>query len=250
MKLKQRLLQGGALRSTHDFLVCGVEGEGGEGGEGAGAGGAGGEGADDAVKKLTAKVNELIGENRTKAEKLRAFEAEKAELAAKASADEEAAARQKGDFEKIEGNYKAKISALEGEGYLWKSRYEGLVIDRGMDEALDGAKVSPALKKAALALIKSEHPPEIDADGKATIDGKPIADFVAAWAKSDTGKAFVVNGNSGGGAGGGSGGAGAGAGNNPWKAGATYNLTEQGRLLKTNRPEAIRLAAEAGVKIA
>lgn len=242
MYLKQRLLQGGALRSMNDFLVCGVEGEG-EGGAGGAAD------PDKAVAALAAKNAELLNEKRALAEKVRGFEAEKAERE-KAIADaEEATARQKGDFEKIEGNYKTRISALEGEGYLWKSRYEGLVIDRGMDEALDGVKVSPALKKAALALIKSEHPPEIDADGKATIDGKPIADFVAAWAKSDTGKAFVVNGNSGGGAGGGSGGAGAGSGDeNPWKPGKTFNLTKQGKLIREQPEVAARMKAEAGVR--
>lgn len=241
MKLKQRLLQGGALRSMNDFLVCGADGEGDDKG---GAGGAGDD-KDEPVKRLSAKLDEVLGEKKKLAEKLRNLEAAEAERKAEIDKREEDAARQKGDFEKIESGYKTKISALEGESLLWRSRFESLVIDRGMEEALDGAKISPALKKAALALIKSEHPPEIDGDGKATIDGKPLADFVSAWAKSETGKAFVINGNSGGGAGGG-GGSGDGA-PNPWKK-ETRNLTEQGRLTRENPELAKRFKAEAGIR--
>lgn len=241
MYLKQRLLQGGALRSSDHLLVCGADGD-------ENNGGGGDNNADEAVKKLSAKLDEVLGEKKKLAEKVRGFEATEAERKAKEVEAEEAAARQKGDFEKIENGYKTKVSTLEGESYLWKSRYEGLVIDRGMDEALDSVKVSPALKKAALALIKSEHPPELDSEGRATIDGKPIADFVAAWAKSDTGKAFVVNGNSGGGAGGGSGGVGAGSDGNPWNP-KTRNLTEQGRLFNADPAKARQMAAEHGVRL-
>jgi len=89
---------------------------------------------------------------------------------------------------------------------------------------------------------------ELSEDGKATITGKALADFVGDWSKSDTGKAFVMNGASGGGANGGGNGGGSGGDKNPFKPGS-INLTEQGRLLRSDPTRARQLAQEAGVKL-
>lgn len=213
------------------------------------ASGGGGENeTDKAVKALAAKNAELLEELKKTRAKAREMEAAEAERQKQIADAEEEKARKSKDFETIEKGYKEKLSKAEGEGILWKSKYEALVIDRGLDEALSAAKVNPVLAKAAHALIKAEHGVELSEDGRATIGGKPLADFVGEWAKSDTGKAFVMSGNSGGGANGSGNGGGGNDKPNPWKPGS-FNLTEQGRLLKTDRAAAIRLAAEAGVKI-
>jgi hypothetical protein len=240
---KKRLLRGSAPWAERAMLLCSVEGESGEG-EG------GGSDPDKAVAALAKKNTELLNEKKALAEKLRNFETEKADREKALAEAEEATARQKGDWEKIENGYKEKLSKIEGDGFLWRSKFEALVIDRGLDEALTGAKVNPALSKAAVALIKAEHGVELDDQGRATITGKPLADFVAEWSKSDTGKAFVLNASSGGGAGGsGAGGGNSGGDGNPFKQGASFNRTEQGRLLRTDPSKARRLAAEAGVKL-
>lgn len=225
-----------------DMLVCSADGD-----DGTANAGGGGDG-DEAVKKLTAKVDELLGEKKKLAEKVRSFEAAEAERKAKEAEAEEEAARKAKDWEKIENGYKEKLSRAEGDGLVWRSRYEALVIDRGLDEALASSKINPALAKAAHALIKAEYGIELSEDGKATIDGKPLTDFVSAWAKSETGKAFVLNGNSGGGAaGGGAAGGSDSAAVNPWKPGS-INLTQQGRILRENPELAARLKREAGVR--
>lgn len=224
------------------MLLCSADDEGG------GDGGGGESDPDKAVAALAKKNTELLNEKKQLAEKLRAFEAEKADRE-KALADaEEEKARKAKDFDTIEKGYKDKLTKAEGDGYLWRSKYEALVIDRAMDEALDAAKVNPALRKAALALLKSEHPPELSEDGKATIDGKPISDFVGTWAKTDMGKAFVTNGSSGGGAGGSGNGSGGGGDVNPWDP-KSRNLTEQGRLLRADPAKARQMAAQHGVKL-
>lgn len=209
---------------------------------------AGDDDKDKALAAAVAKQTELLDE--VKKLRAKARESDQAEAdRQKAIADaEEAQARQKGDFEKIESGYKDKLSKTEGDAILWRSKYESLVIDRGLDEALSAAKVNPALAKAAHALIKAEHGVDLTDDGKATIGGKALADFVGEWAKSDTGKAFVTNGNAGGGAGGGNGGGGGSGEANPWKAGATFNLTKQGQILKSNPELAARMRAEAGIR--
>jgi hypothetical protein len=244
---KQRLLRGSAPWAESAALLCSVDGEGeGEGGDKGG----GGSDPDKAVEALARKNTELLNEKKALAQRLRDFETEKADRE-KALADaEEDKARKAKDFDTIEKGYKDKLAKLEGDGYLWRSKFEALVIDRGLDEALTGAKVNPALAKAAVALIKAEHGVELDDQGRATITGKPLADFVAEWSKSDTGKAFVLNSSSGGGAGGsGAGGGNSGGDGNPFKSGASFNRTEQGRLLRTDPSKARRLAAEAGVKL-
>lgn len=210
-------------------------------------GGAGGDGADEAVKRLNAKLDEVLGEKKKLAEKLRGFEASEAERKAAEAAREEEIARQKGDWEKIEGGYKTKLSEVQADAYLWRSRYELMVIDGGLGDALDAAKVSPALRRAAMALFKTEHLIDLDDGGKPTVGGKPLADFVAEWSKTDTGKAFVLNGSSGGGANGSGSGAGGGE-VNPWDP-AHRNLTEQGRLLRTDRAKAVRMAAQHGIRL-
>lgn len=242
MYIKQRLLRGGAPRAIDDMLLCGVEGE-------AEAPGGGGENdADKAVKALAAKNAELLEELKKTRAKARDFEAAEAERQKQIADAEEEKARKAKDFETIEKGYQTKLQKAEGEGLLWKSKYESLVIDRGLDEALISAKVNPALARAAHALIKAESTIEIDDNGRASINGKPVADFVGEWSKTDTGKAFVLNGNSGGGANGSGNGSGEGGEKNPWKAGS-INLTEQGRLFRADPAKARRLASEAGVKL-
>jgi hypothetical protein len=204
--------------------------------------------ADKAVKELAAKNGELLEELKKTRAKARDFEAAEAERQKQIADAEEEKARKSKDFETIEKNYQTKLQKAEAEALTFKSRYESLVIDRGLDEALAAAKVNPALAKAAHALIKAEHGVELSEDGKATITGKALADFVGDWSKSDTGKAFVMNGASGGGANGGGNGGGSGGDKNPFKPGS-INLTEQGRLLRSDPTRARQLAQEAGVKL-
>lgn len=211
--------------------------------------GAPGGGDDDAVKKLSAKLDEVLGEKKKLAEKLRGLEASEAERKAEIAKREEEEARKKGEWEKIEGGWKTKLQEAEGNALLWRSKFEAMVVDGGLSDALDKANVSPALKKAALALLKAEHSVDLSDDGKATVNGKALADFVGEWAKSDTGKAFVLNGGSGGGAGGSGGGNGGGGGEaNPWDP-KSRNLTRQGELLRTDRAKAVQMAAQHGVKL-
>jgi len=225
----------------NDVLLCGVD----DGGDGSGGGG---DEKDKAFAALTTKNAELLDELKKVRAKQREFEAAEADRQ-KALADaEEEKARKSKDFETIEKGYQTKLQKAEAEAFTFKARYESLVIDRGLDDALDAAKVNPALKKAALALIKAEHGVEMSEDGKASIEGKPLTDFIAGWAKSDTGKAFISSGSSGGGAGGGGNGGGGGDTPNPWKKGEHFNLTKQGQLVLTNPELAKRMKAEAGVR--
>lgn len=201
--------------------------------------------ADDALKRVLAKNDELLAEAKAAKAKVREFEAAEAERKAEAAKREEEEARKKGDWEKIENDYKAKLSEKEGNEMLWKGKFYELQMNLSLTEALDGANVKPELRKAAMALLRNNA--DIDDDGNVTVEDKPLADYIKTWAKSDEGKAFIVNGNSGGGANGSGKGGDKGV-NNPW-AKETFSLTEQGRIYKTNKPLAIEMAAAHGIKL-
>lgn len=204
----------------------------------------GGSDDDDPVKKLTAKVEEILGEKKKLAAKVREFETAEATRKADEAKREEEEARKKGDWEKIENDYKAKLSEKEGNEMLWKGKFYDLQMNLSLTEALDGANVKTELRKAAMALLRNNA--DIDDDGSVTVEDKPLADYIKTWAKSDEGKAFIANGNSGGGANGSGKGGDKGV-NNPW-AKETFNLTQQGLAIKANPAAAREMAQAAGVK--
>lgn len=236
--MKRRLMESAAPWAGWDMLLCSAS----DGGEGEGGEGGGGSGDDDPVKKLTAKVDEILGEKKKLAEKVRAFEAAEAERKADLAKREEEESRKKGEWDKIEAGYKEKISTAEGEGLLWKAKYFEREMDLGLTNALDQANVKPELRKAAMALLRSNA--DIDDDGNITLGDKPLADAMKAWAASDEGKAFISNGAAGGGANGG-GGNGKGGDKNPWSK-EHFSLTEQGKIYKADPNRARELARAAG----
>jgi hypothetical protein len=240
---RRSLMESAAPWAGWNTLLCSAsDGSGDDDGDG----GDSGSGDDnDPVKKLSAKVDEILGEKKKLAAKVREYEAAEAERKAEAAKREEEEARKKGDFEKLLKAEQDKRAEIEGNEMLWKGKFYDLQMNLSLTEALDGANVKPELRKAAMALLRNIA--DIDDDGKVTVDDKPLADYIKAWAKSDEGKAFVLNGSSGGGANGGGNGNDKGA-VNPW-AKDSFSLTEQGRIYKTNKAQAIEMAAAHGIKL-
>lgn len=151
--------------------------------------------ADAALEKLKANNAKLLKEaaeaRKAKAD-LEAWKAEREEIDAKA---QEEADKKAGEFAKLE----AKLAAERDD---YKGRYEKLVGDRALKDALIEAKIDDTYKPAVEALLR-EKGIRLTKDGEAQINGQPVADFVKEWAASDAGKPFILNGNSGGGAEGG-----------------------------------------------
>jgi hypothetical protein len=202
--------------------------------------------ADDPVKKLSAKVDEILGEKKKLAAKVREYEAAEAERKAEIAKREEEEARNKGDFEKLLAAEQKRLAEKDTEAGLWKGKFFERELDLNLTQALDAANVKPELRRAAMALLRNEA--SIDEDGRVTISDKPLSDYMKEWARSDDGKAFIANGSAGGGANGGGKGNEGGS-NNPWEPGANFSLTEQGQMYKTNKALAIQLAAAHGIKL-
>lgn len=147
---------------------------------------------DAAVAKLEDKNRELVGEVRKLKKgadidpgELERVERERDEWKSKA----ETATR---ELKTAQTGLATATEALKGEqGYTQK-----LLVDNGLTAALVEAGVkNPAHLKAALALIRSSSGVEVKVDGEnrtALVGGKPLGEFVKAWAASDDGKHFVT----------------------------------------------------------
>lgn len=89
----------------------------------------------------------------------------------------------------------------------------GLATKNNLTAALADAKVDPDFNEAVTAMLGSRVVVAEDAKGElqATIDGKPLGEFVKEWSQGDQGKRFVLAANNSGGGGGGNGGGGQGS---------------------------------------
>jgi len=210
------------------------------------------------TKAVTAAVDEATAELKQSVSRL---EANNAELTAEKKKASERATKAENDLKfstekketqieevraAVQAELQPRIDDLTNENGNLKGQLDKVLIDNGLTQALAQAKVLPHFMDAAALLIRNKHKAEVK-NGAAVIDGKPLADFVAGWAGTDTGKHYVAaDDNGGGGAGGGNGGGKDGE-TNPW-AKATFNLTKQGQITRDNPELASRLKKEAGAK--
>lgn len=144
---------------------------------------------------------------------LKALQDQVSDLTTAKDEAESAAAAKAGDIEAVKAQLEAKhareLKALADRADKAEGHVRKLVVDNGLDAALDAANVSPALKKAAKALLRDGvELKDENGEPMALIGGVSLSDGIKAWATSEEGKHFVLDGNSGGGApGGNSGGA-------------------------------------------
>jgi signal recognition particle GTPase len=150
---------------------------------------------------LKKKNDELMNELKSERNKRK-------ELEQQAQEKEQQAAEKEGDVNKVKEQYEKKLEQERNklneqiEGY--KGQVHKMVVDQGLQSALNQAGVAPQYQEAAHHLIKGKHQIEIEESDNgptAKVDGKPLQDFISEWSQSDTGKNFVAaQNNSGGGA--------------------------------------------------
>ena len=143
--------------------------------------------------ELLGKVTDKDGLTAAEIAKLQGLEEFKANSDIKAAKDAEdwtEASRLQDEKHKI------ALEALSVTGKSDKELITKLLIEDGLNKALDGVKINPALKVGAEALLRSGA---IITDGKAMIGDKSLSDAVNEWATSDTGKAYCLAPNNSGG---------------------------------------------------
>lgn len=236
---------------------------GGDGGEGEGEGDEdeeGGEGQPETVDKAghdaLVRAHELLKKDARKGRaRIRELEADVERLTTEvetlqqqADGNVDIATKIKTAVDNAKAPLLAEIEALKKGRESDRRVIETNAIENALNAQFDEIGVKPEFKDAVKALLRDQI--EVDYDDEedyATIslslNSLPLAEGFAAWAKTEKGKVFVAEGNSGGGANGGKRGR---VVRNPWKDDA-FSLTEQSRLEASDPVLANRLKAEAGV---
>lgn len=109
---------------------------------------------------------------------------------------------------RTEAKYQRELEKLQGKLQQSEGEITTLLRDRGLTDALAKAGVTEKGLEYARAYFAPKVEIESDGEGRtATIDGRPLHEAVADWAKSEDAKMFLrANANTGGGASGGTGG--------------------------------------------
>lgn len=242
-----------SFMSRGTMIARAPDGDGGAGGDGGGDNDPpGGETVDKKVFDTLSTAHEALKrDSRRQRQELTDARARVAELEGEleterakgdGSTDKAAAVQQAVQTERA--RYDKDIGARDKTIAELKAELNDTAAESALERALDEHRIKPELRKAAKALLRSEIEVEADDTGRHVyINNLPVADAVKAWAEGDEGKAFVLDGNSGGNA---PGGKSKHTGKNPWKA-ETLNLTEQDRIQAKDPALAGRLMAEAGV---
>lgn len=110
--------------------------------------------------------------------------------------------------ERIEAEFSPKLTDAEKRAETAEAKLNSSTIDNQLTAALSEAGVAKEFMRAVKAELGTTRKVEVTDNG-VVVDGKPVGDFVKAWATTD-GKAFISAGNHNGGGAGGGGGGGAG----------------------------------------
>jgi hypothetical protein len=154
---------------------------------------------------------------------------------------------------RIEDRYSAQVKEKETRIEAMNGFVRGLLVDRALSEALSGAGVLPQYMEAVKALLERRGRPEVVEDSaevfRAVVQTDTgelsIRDWVDEWARTNEAAVYLPpSGKSGGGSPADN--PGGGGRSNPWAA-TSFNLTEQGRIMRENPEQARRLRAAAGM---
>jgi SMC interacting uncharacterized protein involved in chromosome segregation len=160
---------------------------------------------DEATKGLKEKRDELLANDKKRKDELKSLQDRLEALEAEKADAEQKAAEKGGDIEKIksqlEAKHKKELDTVNAKLEAANSKLHTTLVDGGITEALTKAGVAPQYLDASKALLlKNKAEIEENENGVVVkIDGKPLNEFVTAWAQGDQGKHFVAAPNNGGG---------------------------------------------------
>lgn len=184
------------------------------------------------IEKLRAKNKELLSEKQKEKAKAQALADEKDEAEAKA-------AESGGNVEALKAAHTKELAKLQSKLDAADTDLRTIRVDNELARSLTEGNVRSEMSEALTALLKSK----VQYDNSvATIDSKPIADFVSEYLGSDVGAHFRrASDNSGGGATGNSS-----TSKPPRMTKENFNYTDFGKLMVENPAEANALADQLG----
>lgn len=154
---------------------------------------------------------------------------------------------------RLEAAHRQDLDAVSGQAEKYRAALEATLVDAALTNALVEANIAAPYMKAAKAMHRAsltvvEQDGEFQVAAVRSDDGTDQAQspgaFIAAWANSDEGRAFIAAPRNGGGAATGSGAVGSRV-PNPWRD-ESFNRTEQARIARDDPALAKRLARAAG----
>lgn len=193
------------------------------------------------LEALEAKNAELLSEVKAERQKRRDAEAAKAEADEEARKKAEEAAEKAGDIETLKRQWEAQkakeIEKLTKERDDATGQLQRLVVEGGIDAALDAAGMAPAYKRMLRRDFAAEHQIDIR-DGQAFVGGEALADVVKKWTEQEAVSGLKAAGH----------GSGSGAPGGGKAAGKTLaDMSEADRLqLARENPERFRQMRSAG----
>ncbi|MDH3738623.1 MAG: hypothetical protein OER92_05465 [Alphaproteobacteria bacterium] len=154
---------------------------------------------------------------------------------------------------RLEAAHRQDLDAVASQAERYRAALESTLVDAALTNALVEANVAAPFMKAAkamhranLTVVESEGGFQVAAGGSGdSPDQSQTPDaYIATWANSEEGRAFIAAPRNGGGAAHGSGAAGSRL-PNPWRD-ESFNRTEQARIARDDPALAKRLARAAG----
>ena len=207
---------------------------------------------DEATKGLKAKNDELLG--KLKEVKSKFGDVDLDSLKSKASeldSLKEAEMKRNKEYDKLietmREQHKGEVSSLKDKLAAEERQNTRFLVDQQLKDALASVNVNPKMLEVATRVLKDDVA-IIEQDGSrvARVGDKKISEHVSEWAKTDTGKMFIMAPENTGGGAHANADDHAGAMNGDWekyfkKDGPHYNLTKQAQLHKENMEEWARL---------
>lgn len=140
------------------------------------------------LEALEAKNAELLSEVKAERQKRRDAETAKAEADEIAAAKAAEAAEKAGDIETLKRQWEAQkareVEKLTKERDEATGQLQRLVVEGGIDAALDAAGMAPAYKRMLRRDFAAEHQIEIR-DGQAFVGGEALSDVVKKWTETE-----------------------------------------------------------------
>jgi hypothetical protein len=168
---------------------------------------------EEATDGLKNKNHELLGKMKSLKEERDTFQGKLDEIDEAKILGDTDDAKKKGDIEKLEKQLKEQFAkkekAFDEEKVRYNKQINTLVVENGLAGALTKSNIAKQHIETVKNHLKATNKIEISTDGDlpvATVDGKPLDEFVKDWSQGESGKHYVAAANnSGGGAEGSSG---------------------------------------------
>lgn len=148
----------------------------------------------DQIDALRGMKSTALDETKAEREKRKAAEAELAKYRDAEKKREEEEAKARGEHEKL-------LAEKAKEADTLKAQLTQQTRETALKDAVGSIDIAPEVKAFVEAKFRDQI--TVDASGDATIEGKPVGEYLKGWSETPEGKYFIRNDQSGGGAPGG-----------------------------------------------